>query len=1034
MAKAVFVLPILNMLDEKLVLRTLLKLVKNLDDVAENPAKNPTILAGLCKAFNIRKKHEIRKFRARLFFLWNKDDFAKMCKSELKKKKCTNANVKNQTKKIMNTGPNPPNPVTFEADDEDRSQDLVNKFHRVYMLIRTLSICTSDIIRDNVFSFELFHFKIRCELPKQCGIQCILIFKGIRLSSNGAYRDYALCKQPLCHMRFKFIVYRTDLQFKIQVFATDNQPNHTEPLAYQLRGPHRKLTKKSLQFAQPSTIHDQIVNEMDVDLASKNQNFQFTHSLKTLQKARSELACVNDEHRNDSADIVLRLSKFNYEHHYIHKFITPFTIYLGIPEQIQLLISFPNLTLHFDATGSVVRKPYAYSKRVYYYAGVVCISHKIYPLLEIITNHHTAASLSDSLKHFKNLWCSSNIRWSPFKEVTTDWSWASINAILLAWNDLTVLDYLKICHRNINSSNQLEITPVYTCYPHFMKMVSRKLFNDHVKSTTRSFVLEIVAILVHCDSYRLLKQCIEFAFIIFSYPKINNTVQKALDDLYKVQIGQKDVRTFYADIGTSDNDFEDPDESEEEPEDTKPNHGNNKAVSKLSPFYIDILPIKIQVEKVVKVLPNELSDNPYYCLPFISYAMNRLIPFIPFWSIAFKKSKKHSSNGTVENFFKRVKLEKNSNIKAGHFIDRRFEAISASYKLLDLSNPKVHTRKRHGKIINEPDNLLSEEGWNRNSSQQSSKLTYQAGKRLKRVVNKQKLPPLIFNHNSTIQNQNYYYYKNAPRIYFVACSKNLNGSGIIYLNGEDYMTLFDNQWLSNFTIDYCASIYIGESSERADISYVLCEVSSNILLNYCDNFPETFYSNLKKQWLNKKKLFFPVNAGGIHWCLLYVDLMHGFIYLLDPARKNHYCSDLYFNNFKNFYKILNPDSDINWQVKTINYPCQQDGFNCGVFVIYYMKELLKSNNIKLRGFDPNLLRKQLQVDCLLKSLEVLNRCTVCGQEELRRVTDWVLCNTCNKSSHFSCLSYLNKTFKDIQKKQYNYNCDLCKQWCMQLLV
>lgn len=64
-------------------------------------------------------------------------------------------------------------------------------------------------------------------------------------------------------------------------------------------------------------------------------------------------------------------------------------------KQLELSKAHKNLILYFGATGSVVRKPYVRLKRVLYYAGVVNHNKKIYPVLELIANNHTALSIAN---------------------------------------------------------------------------------------------------------------------------------------------------------------------------------------------------------------------------------------------------------------------------------------------------------------------------------------------------------------------------------------------------------------------------------------------------------------------------------------------------------------------------------------------------------------------------------------------------------------------------------------------------------------
>ena len=90
-----------------------------------------------------------------------------------------------------------------------------------------------------------------------------------------------------------------------------------------------------------------------------------------LQKTRSEALGRNDCDTDDIVHRICKIARANNEHPYIRKFSTPFTIYLGLSQHIEFLKYHHDSILYFDATGSVIRKPYDQSKRVYLYARVV---------------------------------------------------------------------------------------------------------------------------------------------------------------------------------------------------------------------------------------------------------------------------------------------------------------------------------------------------------------------------------------------------------------------------------------------------------------------------------------------------------------------------------------------------------------------------------------------------------------------------------------------------------------------------------------
>ncbi|CAG4939142.1 unnamed protein product [Colias eurytheme] len=211
---------------------------------------------------------------------------------------------------------------------------------------------------------DLFHSVLRRDLPKLHGICCMLIVSGFEHNKFNNFRDGAVCKQPECNIRYRFKGQLINLKAKILIYSTNDKPNHTVPLAYSVSKTQREVLRERLRFAKPNTVRKQLVSDMDTDLAQNEHNHQFATSLDVLQKIKSENNLKNNRHNDDSVDVMLRMIEAKQNHPYIKKFSTPFTTYLGINEQIELLKAHKDLSFHFDATGSLVRKPDKKRKRV----------------------------------------------------------------------------------------------------------------------------------------------------------------------------------------------------------------------------------------------------------------------------------------------------------------------------------------------------------------------------------------------------------------------------------------------------------------------------------------------------------------------------------------------------------------------------------------------------------------------------------------------------------------------------------------------
>lgn len=226
----------------------------------------------------------------------------------------------------------------------------------------------------------------------------------------------------------------------------------------------------------------------------------------------------------------------------------------------------------------------------------------------------------------------------------------------------------------------------------------------------------------------------------------------------------------------------------------------------------------------------------------------------------------------AENYFKQIKSEDEEKVKCGRFIDTNYLAVQAAYKQLNLKKSKVLLKKRQ-KSVDETDNLLSEESWNKKpDSYKKSRSSHQEGKNLKKSVNDIQLTSLVFNSNGTVRTEDYYYASDLLRQYFVACTQNINDDKI-WLYGDDYIRLYNQQWLFNFTIHYCANLLFWHSSAYKKVAYVSCEISGIILIRGCQEVKRSFFVNLKPQWLEKEAIFVPLNLKNQHWVLFLLILL-----------------------------------------------------------------------------------------------------------------------------------------------------------------
>ena len=138
--------------------------------------------------------------------------------------------------------------------------------------------------------------------------------------------------------------------------------------------------------------------------------------------------------------------------------------------------------LFFDATGSILKDIPGESKILLFSLVAHDPKNKlILPIGEFFTNSLTSRTVSNYLSEFKDL-IASNVHFkvaNKFPKIfVLDFTWANINAVLEAFNKVTIYQYLQwaqeiICNGNFKIYNLINVK-IFLCSTHFLKIVIQK--------------------------------------------------------------------------------------------------------------------------------------------------------------------------------------------------------------------------------------------------------------------------------------------------------------------------------------------------------------------------------------------------------------------------------------------------------------------------------------------------------------------------------------------------------------------------------
>ena len=178
-----------------------------------------------------------------------------------------------------------------------------------------------------------------------------------------------------------------------------------------------------------------------------------------------------NRHSDEIFDVVLMRQDIN--DNFIRKIGEPFYVHMGSKYQLEVLklnYKYDNI-IYIDATGTIVRTPKSCKSKLLYYAATIKINNVICPVTTMLNCRHTTAAISDWLMEFK-YYCKEGKVWPPCKQVITDVSYASINAILASWNILgtveirkndSLLQYLIACYKHLTENTEFNLIILRFC-------------------------------------------------------------------------------------------------------------------------------------------------------------------------------------------------------------------------------------------------------------------------------------------------------------------------------------------------------------------------------------------------------------------------------------------------------------------------------------------------------------------------------------------------------------------------------------------
>lgn len=458
------------------------------------------------------------------------------------------------------------------------------------------------------------------------------------------------CRHKNCKIfklsgRPKDILTDAFIDFELKEFGKEN---HVGMLAQPVTGLKKKRLAKDVKKTTPRQFVLNRVHELSpTKVLSGNIGYKISDSY--ARKLRSEAVAINDFSKLDFEDLKhIQKDEISKNENFIQNIFTaPFHVILINEINLKLLaekkgFKIEDCILHIDATGSVVRKLFENQKQIYFYS--ICIrcppANKRDPgslieLAAMISSSHTQISIGNFLSIFKMKIVQIFKKWPVFKDAVSDFSYATVNAMLLNFNSTTLTEYLQNKFQMFNcpsENNDLKmLIEIHLCAAHFFKNFVNIVKSYKFGRTQSRILKQIFGTFFRMHDWDHLKIFLRLFIQLISNPSKNDLFFSTFESIEKY-VSHID---HAEDNENKDNENKDNENSAEDLLKmdfySSENEKTTKSIFKNSPFYRMCNDIQQQFANLLKNSNKSADVNPFYNLLFLEELKKKMFAFIPLW-------------------------------------------------------------------------------------------------------------------------------------------------------------------------------------------------------------------------------------------------------------------------------------------------------------------------------------------------------------------------------------------------------------------
>lgn len=520
------------------------------------------------------------------------------------------------------------------------------------------------------------------------GVSCVLV-------ASRKYSEYSLvlnCKHEKCTRSYKLISYLRDLTYTILIDGDcihESKVYTTRPL----NGDQRDIAMEKLRHMGTREFAKEMKDKADRNLTALG-NLDTIKSKPVYSNMKSTVLGESDFDKDHIKDLSkMREKQLHDVRHNIpgaevyiqHVSSNDFYVHAFSSTQIrilqQMLSREEEITLHVDATGTIVSAPEGVEKRIYYYVASIALPLEdggpkmLFPVSEMISSAHDAFTIETWLRKFKDEFSRQVGSWTPPAHFVTDFSFAILNAVSSGLNNEDLIDYVnriydEIVNKECGSKKKSSIN---ICCNHFMKTTAQDVNSHFPKNQTsnvvRTFLKETLALMFNISYLDALTKIYQNLSEILLSKYVTAGVSEALNFITNLADHEKKLST------------------DELPQDVI--EEDNIEILQFDEIENDAMyrkPRFFQMFNKVTAQPNynekDKKLNNFYCPQYCDLLLNKYISILPLWTSLTSKTRK--SNANAESLFNIIKTRLRENaVIIGHIPLRSSRFLRFTRKMIN---------------------------------------------------------------------------------------------------------------------------------------------------------------------------------------------------------------------------------------------------------------------------------------------------------------------------------------------------------------